>query len=495
VTPAHALRAAVARALLVLGGAAPALGACAPQRGASYELAFAEAARAESAGRFAEAAGAYDRATLAAVRERDRDQARWDAAEMLARAGDLSEALARLDAIASDERGEHRAEAAYRAATLRVERGDAAQGWSAMEKVPRRFPGHGVAHAAVRRLVDHADEQGPRAGLEAARALERDLAGTELAPLAAFLVAEHLEALGDDAGALAAYLQIADRWPYPSGAFFDDSLWHASLLDEKLGRARAAVDDLERLVKERETTTIVGTYERPKYVPAMLRIGALWRDLLHDHARAREAYHRLYADYRNSTSRDDALWLEASLWREDGDLASACSRLGTLVHDFPDSRYVPCATRECAGLDRPATSRAPKECHPYIERERQSPPSSSSSSSSSSSRSSSSSSSNSSSSKSVASSSAGSSGSAVLRFSNLRSTPTSPSWVSSSSRSSSVSSPDHSSSRSVKNSKKSPLSRRRSISSTCSSLNASRMSSRSVSVSPSSIASCVDSRI
>ncbi len=122
------------------------------------------------------------------------------------------------------------------------------------------------------------------------------------------------------------------------------------------------------MVKERETTIIVGTYERPKYVPAMLRIGELWRDRLHDHAKARAAYHRLYADFKNSSSRDDALWLEASLWRDDGDRAEACGRLDTLLHDFPDSRYVPCAIKECPSLQRPAKSRAPDVCHPYIER-------------------------------------------------------------------------------------------------------------------------------
>jgi tetratricopeptide (TPR) repeat protein len=507
----------VAVASLVLGAAA-----CAPARGAAYEQAFAAGARAEGAGRFSEAAAAYDQATAAAVRTRDREQARWDAAEMVARTDDLAQALARLDAIAAAG-GEHAAEAAYHAADLRITRGDAAAGWAAMAQIPRRYPQHGVAHAAVRRLVGHADESGPdapRAAREVLDALERDLGSTEVGPLVSYLDAEHVEASGDDEGARAAYIRIADRWPYPFGAFFDDALWRASLLDDKLGRPQAAVDDLERLVKERETTSIVGTYERAKYVPAMLRIGELWRDRLHDRAKARAAYHRLYADFANSTSRDDALWLEAALWRDDGDGARACDRLGTLIHEFPDSRYVPCSIKECTGLERPPRSRAPRECHPYIERSGRAPvapagelegsgrapleraqspsgSSSSSASSSSSSRSSSSSSStsSSSSSKSAASSSPGSSGSALLRFSNLRSTPASPSCVSRSSSSSSVSSPDHSSSRSVKNSKKSPLSRRRSISSTCSSLNASRMSSRSVSVSPSSIASCADRRI
>jgi hypothetical protein len=373
------------------------LGACAPSRGAAYEMAFAEALRAEGAGRFAEATAMYDKAAGVARRWRDRDQARWDAAQMEVRTASFGDALARLDAIAADPRSEHQAEAAYHSAQLRIDRGDAARAWLDMEQVPRRFPSHGVAYVAIRRLVAHADEGGAREGLAEIRSLDNDLRAPELAGLLAFLEAQHVETLGDAVGARDAYLRIADRWPYPFGAFFDDSLWRASLLDEQLGRDKEAIDDLERMVKERETTTIMGSYERPKYVPAMLRIGELYRGKLHDRRRARDAFHRLYADFANSTERDDALWLESSLWREDGDVVTACRRLSTLVHDFPDSKYVPCAIGDCAGLERPAKSAAPQECHPYIRRKTQSPSSPSSSSSSSSSSASSSSSNSSSS--------------------------------------------------------------------------------------------------
>jgi tetratricopeptide (TPR) repeat protein len=274
-----------------------------------------------------------------------------------------------LDAIARDGTSEHQAEAAYRVARLRIEHGDAEEGWRELESVPRRFPSNGIAHVAVRRLVAHADEGGPSASAEELRSLERDLGSTELAPLVAFLSAEHVEASGDAARARDAYARIADRWPYPHGAFFDDALWHASLLDEGLGRYQAAVDDLERLVRVRETTSLMGSYERAKYVPAMLRLGELYRDRLHDHPRARATFHRLYEDFEKSTKRDEALWLEAALWREDGDQSKACETLGTLVREFPDSRYVPCAVERCSELRRPEKSGAPKECRPYIERE------------------------------------------------------------------------------------------------------------------------------
>jgi tetratricopeptide (TPR) repeat protein len=343
-----------------------AMAGCAPVRGAAYEQAFASASRAEGAGRFAEAARDYDEAARASLRPRDRDEAAWDAAQALLRAGRVGAALDRLGAIAGDPDSEHEAEAAFRIAVLRIEKGDADRGWSDLEDVARRYPTHGVAHVAVRKLVEHADDQGPQAAMDVLKALDNELGATELAGLVAYLTAQHIEAAGDDEAARAAYIRIADRWPYPFGAFFDDALWNASLVDEKLGRFPDAIADLERLVRERETTFLVGSYERAKYVPAMMRLGELYRDRLHDHSKAREAFHRLYAEFAHSTMRDDALWQEAALWREDGDSRTACDRLTTLVQSFPDSRYVPCAMAQCEGLTRPAGSDAPRECHAYI---------------------------------------------------------------------------------------------------------------------------------
>jgi tetratricopeptide (TPR) repeat protein len=356
------------RLALVLALAWTATGACAPAHDAAYEAALRSAARNEGAGRFAAAADDYDAAARVGTRDRDQDQARWDAAEATARAGNVAAAASRFGALAGDGLSEHQAEAALRLALLRIESGDADRGWEEMESIPRHFPTHGVAHVAVRKLVTHADENGPRAGLEELTALARDLGGTELEQLVTYLAATHVEALGDDRGAREAYGKIADRWPYPFGAFFDDALWHASLIDEKLGQYQSAIDDLERLLRERETTTIMGSYERAKYVPSMMRVGELYRDRLHDRAKAREAFHRFYAEFQHSPLRDRALWLEAALWREDGDAGTACGRLATLVEKFPDSRYVPCAVEKCPALSRPRSSGAPRDCHEYIER-------------------------------------------------------------------------------------------------------------------------------
>jgi tetratricopeptide (TPR) repeat protein len=345
-----------------------ALAGCAPSLGAPYDRAYAAGARAESAGRLAEALAAYDRAATLGKRRGDADQARWAACDVLIREGRTADAVTRLDAMALDASSDRQGEAAYRAATLRIEHGDEDRGWKDLEQVPRRFPNGGVAHAAVRKLVERADATSPKAGLDELAALQHDVGKTDLAELVAYLSAEHLETLGDTRAARDAYASMADRWPYPYGAFFDGALWKASLLDEQLGRPQAAVDDLQKMVAVRETTTLMGSYERKHYVPAMLRMGALYRDKLGDHAKAKETFHRLYTDFAHSTKRDDALWLEAAVWKQDGDASTACVRLSTLVHDFPDSRFVPCAVAQCEGLQRPKESEAPKTCRDYVER-------------------------------------------------------------------------------------------------------------------------------
>src|SRR5580704_6554170 len=92
--------------------------ACAHTSDSSFERAMAEASRAESAGRLAEAQADYDRAAALATSHGDRDQSRWDAADVVTHERDVPGAVARLDAIARDGTSERQAEAAYRAAIL-----------------------------------------------------------------------------------------------------------------------------------------------------------------------------------------------------------------------------------------------------------------------------------------------------------------------------------------------------------------------------------------
>jgi hypothetical protein len=168
---------------------------------------------------------------------------------------------------------------------------------------------------------------------------------------------------------------LANRWPYPHGALFDDALYHASEEDERLGRYPDAIADLQTLLAEREVVgpfvafrpnNMFGSYQRPRMTPAQFRVAYLYAMKLGDRASARSALHAVYSDFKTSDRRGEALWLEAELWRDDADTATSCNRLSTLVSDFPDSRYVPCARDVCPSIAQPEKSGAPKACHAYL---------------------------------------------------------------------------------------------------------------------------------
>lgn len=333
-----------------------------------YQVAFAEGERAETAGRFGEAATSFDHARSIAPNDRERAHADYASAQMMIRAGDVAGGAAKLRTIAAaNPPGEHTAEAAYEIASLEIEEGDA-NGWLELEKAMARFPNEGLAHRALTRLSVHVEEaSGKEATIAWLEKIAPSFTGTELEQAVAFETAKRIEASGDLASARARYVAIAEKWPYPHGAFMDDSWYRAAVLDEKAGKPEVAIADLETMLENRETASMIGTYERPMYEPAAWKIAEIYRDDLHDTEKAAAAFHRVYTDFTTSLKRDDALWEEARVWQKAGDASTACARLSTLTSKFPDSRYVPCATARCSDISRPSKSAAPKTCPPYIE--------------------------------------------------------------------------------------------------------------------------------
>ncbi len=347
-----------------------ALPACGPNHGQPFKQAMAEAERAENAGRFGDAAQRYDAAAAKAQMPRDAEHAQYLSAMMEKRAGDDAQAEAKLRAIAQNPSKTAPTEAAeFQLAEIAMARGDGRDGVAAMDRFFKAHPTSGLARPALMRVLRDRDEHGDsKAALAYVRELRVTLNDSDLGETLAYEEAKRMSALGDTKGARDAYVAMVTRWPYPGGKLFDDALFHASELDETLGDYAAAIAHLQQMLRERETTTILGSYQRPQYTPALMRIAHLYRDRVHDRARAREAFHRVYAEFTTSLLRDDALFEEATLFRDDHDNASACARLATLVHDFPDSRYVACATDACPGVSRPASSKAPARCPAYVTR-------------------------------------------------------------------------------------------------------------------------------
>ncbi len=296
--------------------------------------------------------------------------AAYDSAMSLAQAGDVRGAVGRLEELAKKQpRSEYTAKAAVDAALLRIRHGEPDRGCADLEAAMKTYPQEEAGLSSLQKLVRRKDETVGEAGTVAwLEGLRGSFESTRLGETILYERARRLRSLGKKEEASAAYVECATKYPYPYGAHFDDALFHASELEEELGRPKEAVALLLRMLHERETAHMMGSYQRPLYDDALFRAAKLSEEKLGDRARARELYHQLFTDHTTSILRDDAIWREAELWQADGDGAKACSRLEDMVDKLPDTRFVPCAIQKCPSIARPKKSRAPAECHAYLTR-------------------------------------------------------------------------------------------------------------------------------
>ncbi|WP_437915688.1 tetratricopeptide repeat protein [Sorangium sp. So ce302] len=356
--PAPTLAVAIAIAAL-LGPA------CAPVRGDAYLTAMTAGERAYHAGRYREAARSFDDAASQALRVKDRDEARLMQARSFERAESWGEARASYERLLADSpRGPRSERAEFELADLAIEHGDADAGYAMLLAATLRRPSHGLARNALKRLIQREED---RAGAAGALAWLRQhgpaLRGTELDQDVAYNTALLLERSGDREAALRALVAAARAHPYPVGSLTDDALFHAAELAASLGRPEEAIGYLREMLSAREPA-VTGSYDREKFDDAQLEIARLYRDALGDRAAARRELRKLYTDHPASILRDDALWAEAKLWREEGRSKEACATAARIVRELPESRYVRCAHAICPSL--PA---APRPCADYILRE------------------------------------------------------------------------------------------------------------------------------
>ncbi len=343
-------------------------GACAPTLPRAYLEAHAAADRAHHAGRYEEAARKYHEAALAADRIKDRDEMLYLEAASYERAGRHQDASQRYQALIELSPGGPRSSrSAYELADVEIDHGDAEKGFAMLEEALRKYPDAGVARHALQRLVRRiVSQRGDDAAIAWLRQNMNWLKSKGPGEAASYLVADRLEAKGDLAAARDAFVQTAKDYPYPSGGLFDDALFRASQLDEKLGDPKRAIERLRELLSYREPSTMNGSYERPRYAQAQMRIAELYRDALGDHASARREFRRLFDNHTTSLMRDNALWQEALLAKQDGDTEGACDAVKLLARKLPESRYAPCAPLVCPSAPKPEKD---AKCRDYIARQ------------------------------------------------------------------------------------------------------------------------------
>ncbi len=359
----------LAQAALLLGWLAVLAPGCSPSP-TEYQLQYAWASNVYGRGEYLAAYRAWRRAEELAETDRDRIEARYRAAKSLERGGEKEQARDELLALAEQwPRSERAARSLADAAELSLELGQEARAIELYERVFRDYQSSGLLPQGAMRLLELVAPT-PEARVARIDSMLKQELAEEVDEALRFDRAETLEALGRDDEALSAFDDLARRYPYPYGGYWDDALMRAATIDLRRGNAEGALRRLHAVVAEQETSYVSGSYERPNFANAQYRIAEILRDDLGDVTGAREAFRAVFENHDTSLLRDDALWQEALI----SPGPSACDPLGLLVAELPSSRYVACAPLLCPKLERAVRKVTDGECRNYIRRELSSEP-------------------------------------------------------------------------------------------------------------------------
>lgn len=320
---------------------------CAPKLPAAFVAERDLAHEAYSCGQYRLAALRWQRARSLAPNARERAEATYRMAASFERAKmpDRAEALYAELAVGDSERA---ARAAYQHALLALSRGAQSLGRQRLRQAILRFPNAGPARrATVHLLNDLQKREGQARALTELDWLLGEVGQTELQEFLLFEQARRAEELGALARARALYLGLAQRFPYPRGVFWDDSVLAAARIEVSFGHFQEAIRLLEGLLAVRETARLTGSYERKSYAEARFLIAEIYRDHLLDADRARRAFRRVLLEHPTSRLGDDALFQEALVALGQGDQAGACEAAELLIGQRPESRFAPCMKEAC----------------------------------------------------------------------------------------------------------------------------------------------------
>ncbi len=331
--------------------------ACVPTlskpRGDKHLAFLAEAERDQHHGRLEAAALAYDRAAIAAERRVDRDEALYRESRVFARLHDYPRALALCVSLAEAKPASRRTwRAVLDGARYRLELGQGERAESDLRMLVVEHGDSGEGKSALGILIERrvriADME---SGLAYLRALSSEARSGFVAEALAYEEADLLIALGRSPEARTVLSSQIERFPYPRGALWDDALWRLADLAEDADDPQAAVEYLSRMLVAHEKALHVGSYTRPRFSLAALRIARIYRDRLRDSDAAVKAFQRVRDQFPGSLVADDALEEEAELWFAAGDRAQGCARLRTLLEEH-----------EVGGAHRRASARVAADC-------------------------------------------------------------------------------------------------------------------------------------
>jgi tetratricopeptide (TPR) repeat protein len=324
-------------------------------RGTDHLDALSEAREHQHSGRFQQASEAYYRAAETAERKVDKDEALYRQSRVLARMGDLPQAIAICDQLGAEQVVARRTlrcrldAARYRLLVGEEERADAD-----LRKLVGDEPESAAARGALRILVArHVDGvEDKEQALTYLRELRHEIKPSSLGEPIMSAEAELLLQLGRKDEAKETLERQIERYPYPQGRRWDDALWQLADLALENENPKGAIAYLKKMISVHEYSVILGSYTRPKMSKAALRIARIYRDDLRDNDAAMEAYEEVRSEFPRSIVVDDALAEEAELRLAEGDRARGCDLLRELM-----------AAHEVGSARRKAERRVATECH------------------------------------------------------------------------------------------------------------------------------------
>jgi len=329
---------------------------CAASPSMAYRVGLAAGDRAYHAGRFGEAARAYEGASSHGRSARDRGDARYRAAMACRRDGDEPCTARLLTVVATDEGDwDHAPRARLELAAIALRSpggGGRASALDQLRALIERSPATGPALGALRLALRTLDEDDPSRARSIAwlETLADDprVSGSILIESVLAARATRLEARGDTVAAVSAWRDLLGRVPYPNNSHWDDGHLALARLLRAQGRAREAVQAIERMLAVRESSWGNGSYAAPRFDDGAWLRAEILRDDLGEPAASADAYHRVYAEHSTSLRRDDALWEEAALRRRT-DPAAACRLWQALATEFACRRFARLARAELLG--------------------------------------------------------------------------------------------------------------------------------------------------
>jgi tetratricopeptide (TPR) repeat protein len=324
-------------------------------RGQDHLDALAEAESHEHHGRLSAAAEAYLKAAESSERRVDRDEALYRQSRVLARVGDYPQAIAICDQLAEATPIARRTlRARLDAARYREQIGEVEVADQALRRLviehPESGPARGALRLLVRRHVDGVEDK--QQALAWVRELYEEAKGGMMGEVLLSAEAEVLLQLGRKDEAKAVLERQVARYPYPQGRRWDDALWQLADLALEQEDPKQAIAYLRQMIAVHEESIILGSYTRPLFSKAALRIARIYRDQLRDTDAAIDAYQETRSEFPRSTVRDDALAEEAELRIAQGERDHGCDLLRELLE-----------AHEVGSARRKAESRIASECH------------------------------------------------------------------------------------------------------------------------------------